>query len=181
MACMLGSGTTHFAVRVVAVGILASMSACAASGEIRVANPMSVNMRGYQLVGLMVQAANPADEAEARMLGDWLMQQLPPAGIRLVDHRLRPDVPADVGIAIAVLQVRRVTQTERILVGGLAGRAGLVTHVRVVEIATRRVLGEATIEGKSSGGTVFAGTTEQAVREAGSAIAGWLLGAPPPQ
>ena len=58
--------------------------------------------------------------------------------------------------------MKRVTEATRIMFGAMAGRSGVAITVQMVDPATQSVLGEADIQGTSSGGSVFAGTTEEA-------------------
>ena len=44
----------------------------------------------------------------------------------------------------------------------MAGYSGVAVTVQMVDPATESVLGEADIQGISSGGSIFAGTTEEA-------------------
>ena len=82
---------------------------------------------------------------------------------------------------VDVLGLVNVTTTARALVGGLAGRGKIQLRVQLVEIEGGRVLCELAAEGKSSGGTVFSGTTSEAVDEAVAAIIAYLSGTGPPE
>ena len=53
----------------------------------------------------------------------------------------------------------------------MAGRAGVAVDIQLVDPLTGNILGEANIQGTSSGGSVFAGGTEEAFENASQQIA----------
>ena len=73
-----------------------------------------------------------------------------------------------------ITYMKRLTKTARIMLGAMAGRAGVAVNIHLVDAVTGDTLGEADIEGKSSGGTIFAGGTEQAFEEAAEQIAEFI-------
>lgn len=73
-----------------------------------------------------------------------------------------------------ITYIKRLTKTARIMLGAMAGRAGVAVHIQLEDGISGAILGEADIEGKSSGGTIFAGGTEQAFEEAASQIAEFI-------
>jgi len=73
-----------------------------------------------------------------------------------------------------VTDVRGVSGLSRFLFGAMAGRASIRADVQLVELATGEKIGAFSIEGKSSGGTVFAGTTSQALEKTGEGVAEYI-------
>ena len=73
------------------------------------------------------------------------------------------DNAAELGILVVVSDVRDVDNFNRIMWGAMAGQARTRALVEVRNRKTNEVLGAAEVEGLSSGGSVFAGTTSQAV------------------
>lgn len=74
-------------------------------------------------------------------------------------------------INITLTDLNKVTAIERFLVGGLAGQGIVGVKVECYDKDNSKVISEAVIMGKSSGGTIFAGTTSQAVEKASEQIA----------
>jgi len=62
--------------------------------------------------------------------------------------------------------IKRVDRGTRIWWGAMAGRGWIQLHVRLIDRDSKQVRGEAIIEGFSSAGNIFAGTTEDAIKEA---------------
>lgn len=60
------------------------------------------------------------------------------------------------------------------MLGGLAGRGSITVNADLVDGKTGKKLGSFTSEGKTSGGTVFSGTTEQALRRAAEQVVGFV-------
>ena len=73
-----------------------------------------------------------------------------------------------------ITYMKRLTKAARIMLGAMAGRAGVAVNIHLVDAVTGNTLGEADIEGKSSGGTIFAGGTDQAFEEAAQQIAEFI-------
>lgn len=70
---------------------------------------------------------------------------------------------ADLIIEINIEELAKVTKAERFWYGALAGRAKVAGKVKLLEGSSGKVLGSFYLESESSGGTIFAGTTEQAI------------------
>jgi len=68
-------------------------------------------------------------------------------------------------INIKITELIRVTAADRFLIGALAGRAKVVGTIELFDHIRTEILGKFIVEGLSSGGTVFAGTTKQAVEK----------------
>ena len=70
-----------------------------------------------------------------------------------------------------ITYMKRLTKAARVMLGAMAGRAGVAVDIQLVDPSTGSVLGEAGIQGTSSGGSVFAGGTEEAFENASLQIA----------
>lgn len=70
-----------------------------------------------------------------------------------------------------ITYMKRLTKAARVMLGAMAGRAGVAMDIQLVDPSTGSVLGEAAIQGTSSGGSVFAGGTEEAFENAAQQIA----------
>lgn len=65
-------------------------------------------------------------------------------------------------INIRITELRIVRAKDRFLYGSLAGRAKVAGTIELFDHTSNEILGKFIVEGISSGGTVFAGTTKQA-------------------
>ena len=70
-----------------------------------------------------------------------------------------------------ITYMKRLTKAARAMLGAMAGRAGVAINIQLEDPATGSVLGKADIQGTSSGGSVFAGGTEEAFENAAQQIA----------
>jgi hypothetical protein len=81
----------------------------------------------------------------------------------------------DASLTITIIELTRVTRGARIAVGAMAGQASVEADV-VMTDARGAVVARFHVKGKSSGGSVFAGTTDDALdnaaREIGSILDG---------
>lgn len=82
-------------------------------------------------------------------------------------------VNGEITLTATIIELTKVSRAARVLVGAMAGQASVETDV-VLADATGTVLTRFHVKGKSSGGTVFAGTTEEALEEAAKEIAAVL-------
>lgn len=73
------------------------------------------------------------------------------------------DAQAQLKVSVVITSVREVDNFDRLMWGAMAGQASTKAVVEIRETASDALLGSHEIVGKSSGGTVFAGTTNEAV------------------
>ena len=74
-----------------------------------------------------------------------------------------------------VIKINRVGRAARVMVGGMAGQASLELQIKLVDQKENKVIGETSVTGKSSGGTIFAGTTEDAIKEAAKGAVAFVV------
>jgi Domain of unknown function (DUF4410) len=94
-------------------------------------------------------------------------------------ERVIENDPVKTGDRVVMLKgrityMKRVTKTTRIMFGAMAGRAGVGVDIQLVDATTKTILGEANIQGTSSGGSVFAGGTEEAFENAAQQITDFI-------
>jgi len=73
-----------------------------------------------------------------------------------------------------ITYMKRLTKTARIMLGAMAGRAGVAVDIQLVDATTKNILGDANIQGTSSGGSIFAGGTEEAFENAAKQITDFI-------
>ena len=156
------------------VAVLCGSIGCAGGHKIKETSPLEGKLGAYSVVQI---AAKSSDEDAGEDLGSFrsaLVAKLTERDLfkGYVTHE-EPGA-ADLRLAVTLTGIRRVSETTRFLVGGMAGKAKLFADVELIEIGTGRTLGSFKIEGKSSGGTVAAGTTPEAVVNAANGIAQYI-------
>jgi len=80
-----------------------------------------------------------------------------------------------IALSATITNLNKVGGAARIFLGALAGRASVDVDV-IVKDAKGKVISQFSVNGKSSGGTVFAGTTDQALEKAAEQIVAFMDG-----
>ena len=99
-------------------------------------------------------------QLENRIMADLRIQN---AFQKIYSHAADPENDAQLGIQVTVASVRDIDNSDRLMWGAFAGQANTKALLEVREKATDKLLGSAQVEGLSSGGSVMAGTTGEAV------------------
>ena len=73
-----------------------------------------------------------------------------------------------------ITYMKRVTKATRIMFGAMAGRAGVAVDIQLLDASTKNILGEANVQGTSTGGSIFAGGTEEAFENAAQQITDFI-------
>jgi len=81
---------------------------------------------------------------------------------------------SDYTIKVEIIGGKSVSEDSRIAFGGLAGRARIKLRVNLFETGSDQPLGVVEVDGNSSGGTMFAGTNDDAIENAVLEIVFWL-------
>ncbi len=80
------------------------------------------------------------------------------------------DAQPDLRIHARIVALKKVSSGSRIMYGAAAGRSGLDVEVELYDLKENKIIGKFIAQGRSSGGTVFAGTTSQAIELAAQQI-----------
>ncbi len=150
---------------------------CASGGSTTAVQPMAATLGpGYKTVLVHVIASVPDAEADARALENEIITELRKESrlTRVTSATGAPDAKADLKVNANIVDLRKVSAGKRVMLGGLAGRGSVTVNADLVDGKSGKKLGSFTSEGKTSAGTVFAGTTEQALRRAAEQIAGFV-------
>ena len=75
---------------------------------------------------------------------------------------------------VEITEIKQVSGAARILLGALAGRAKVHAKCEIINTKTNEVLRKFEAEGESSGGSIFAGTTNQAVKEISKSVVNYI-------
>ena len=77
--------------------------------------------------------------------------------------------------SVVISRVREVSRTKRVLMGAFAGKAGIDVDISLRDPDGSKV-GSTKVEGRSSGKTIFSGTSSQAIDQAAEKIASFIAG-----
>lgn len=81
---------------------------------------------------------------------------------------------SEIRLSVVLTGLKTVSATERAMFGGMAGKARLTAAVTLTHLKTNQELGAFTITGKSSGGSVAAGGTSEAIDMTAIGVAEFL-------
>ncbi len=151
--------------------LMTVMFGCASKGKTVVTLPMSLNTAQYKSLAIEITT----DEKNDSKIGDLeslVAMKLRNTGMfaNVCTVRTSCAVPYDLLLQIRISDLRKVSDFSRIMFGALAGRAKIQIDASIVDPMTAQKLGSFTAEGKSSGGTIFAGTTSQALSKVSDEI-----------
>lgn len=169
-----GKGSWRRFLTAVALGLGAV--GCSASGSLEETVAISRPLADYSILKLSVTVEDPEDAEGAALVEAKLGAGLSRAGI--FDRVLASDVDLaepDLVLRAHIVNLRRVSSASRAMGGALVGRGKLEIQVELIDVATGESIGELTAEGKSSGGTIFAGTTTQGVDQAVDRVIEYLV------
>jgi|AGTN01.3.fsa_nt_gi hypothetical protein len=148
------------------------LSACAASGSIQTLSANAPAVDTTKSGGVQVSTAL-SDKAESLdAFRNAIITQL-------VNKRVFGSIAdtdnSDYVIQVNVVELSEVSQGARIFFGALAGQAGVTANVDIYDRREGRTVSSMVAKGTSSGGHVFAGTTQEAFDQAAAQISDYLL------
>ena len=161
--------TNRTVVLMVAV-FAAGLIGCASGGSTVAAAPMEAKLGKYKKLTVNATSSVEKSDMETTQLGALLVTKLRQSGMFdtvTSDSRARDGVLLNAKI----VQLRKVSTGKRLVLGAMAGRGSVAVDAELVDARSGKRLGTFRSEGKTSAGTVFAGTTEQAIERVAEQIA----------
>lgn len=138
---------------------------CAAQS--RVQTEADFKIRNYKTVNVNVISAMPVCEKDCqediKNIEKLLIEKF--RQTTLFENVNTQIENAELTINVKINELLRVTSKDRFLWGSLAGRAKVAGTVELFDNQKGGSVGKFFVEGVSSGGTAFAGTTEQAIEK----------------
>jgi len=150
------------------------LSACASQGVMINTTPTEVRLSQYRSLWVSV-SSETANEDEMRMLADEVVRKL--KSISMFEQVSGPGdsaAPQDLHLQLNIVDVIRVSMQDRAFAGALPGKAKILVDGELIDTATQQKIGNFRVEGKSSGGSVFAGDTGQAILRASEMIVEYI-------
>lgn len=165
------------AVAVAGIVMLLAVGAggCASAGTTEVRTPPSARMQLVRTAIVQVDSTVPNSENTTRELEGAIVEQLRQRRVfDTVYSRLSAQGrSADVTLRVTITDFTGVAELPRALVGAFAGQSVIGADV-VLTGTDGEALGAARVEGKSSAGHAFAGTTMEAIQRTAEQVAGFV-------
>ncbi len=163
------------------LSVLALISGCASDSRHTITQPFSAKLADFKRAKVEVKSIV---EKPPERFGEFLVQlesriiaELRARSFfeKAYSHTVDSAQPSDVHIRITITGIRDVSNYDRVMWGAFAGQANIQAQVDIVENTSQKLIGGGSIEAKSSGGSVFAGTTFQAVDKTADEVIRFLL------
>lgn len=99
------------------------------------------------------------------MLSGLLLAKLQERGLfeNVASANFSSNTEAELVLNVNLIDIRRVGEVTRFLLGALAGQAKINANAELVDLNEGKTIGKFTAKGLSSGGTIYAGHTSQAI------------------
>lgn len=140
---------------------LFGFAGCASRGASHFSQPLNTNLSDYKSMTVSV-TSNVANT-------DALVMQIEGAilsGLRNQGKYSRVSsgnvTDTELKTTVIITKIRDVDTSDRVMWGALAGQGKIYADVELSELKSGKVLAKGSVEGKTSGGSIFAGTTPQA-------------------
>lgn len=155
--------------------VVALLTGCASSGKFTMYQPVSTKLSQYKSVSIQVESAvQPPPEH----MDEYLKQLGDSIAVKLRDRKLFAQINftsdtnavATLLIHVFITKVHDVDVGRRLAWGSMAGSAVTEANVRLTEEPAGKVIGTGEVIGQSSNGTIFSGTTPQAVEKMADAV-----------
>jgi hypothetical protein len=169
----------RFFLLAVCIGIGFCLISCAASSQNIVKMPVTTKLALYKNVTVSVtnSTANPIDNEERNLLVKELCMQLELTGkfqqVNASDQSGQKI--SELLVETEVVNISRVNRATRIMLGAMAGQASLELQVKLIDSKEQKVIGQTNTIGYSSGGNIFAETTEGAIKQAAKGVADFVV------
>jgi hypothetical protein len=157
---------------VVAVIFAAGLFGCASSSKVNNAMTPTVSLDNFKTLSISVQTKVEDSADEAKSFKEILTSELKKKNKWEV---LDGNTQCQLELSAMITDLNKVGGASRIFLGALAGRASVDVDVMVKD-ANGKVISKFSVNGKSSGGTIFAGTTNQALEKAAEQIVAFMDG-----
>ncbi|WP_353684557.1 DUF4410 domain-containing protein [Thermodesulfovibrio sp. 3907-1M] len=150
---------------------LFSLSGCASTGSIQPVESMNLQgkLSNYKTMNFEVTTTLNDRQDEVKELKEKLIEKAKEKGLdkKLVEN-------PELKVVVNITNVSGVSTMGRLMFGALAGRATVEAQVELIDSAKGKIT-ELKAEGKSSGGSIFAGTTSQALDKLAEQIIDYLV------
>ncbi len=157
------------------VFVMVFFTSCASKGVMINTTPSEVKLSSYKSLWVSV-SSEAASEQEMEMLADMVVRKLRQSNtFEQLSGPGENQEPLDLQLKLVVVDIRRVSLNDRAMAGALPGKAKILVDGELIDTASGNSIGSFRVEGKSSGGSVFAGDTTQAIVRVSEMIVAYIL------
>ncbi len=139
--------------------LLIFLTGCAAQTTIRPAKEIKIG--NVKTIAVRVATGLPDCQREIAQIRERLREKLKNSG--LFEEVLTEDRNSDLILRVDIEEMVKVSKADRFWYGAFAGRGKVAGQITLIEGGSGKILGQAHIESITSGGSIFAGTTEEAI------------------
>lgn len=149
------------------------ISGCASTGSMHTTMKPQAEISSYKTIIVYVTSNVPDSGQEIIQLQNMTVSKLRDIGLfeKVMAGSTSSDMPMDLELRSKIIKIKKGSSGSRILLGVLAGQAGIVVNAELIDLKDNKIIGKFSVEGKSSGGTIFAGNTSQAVERSAEQLA----------
>ncbi len=141
---------------------------CASTGNSTMSQPLSVKLSQFKSATVEVKSTIPKapeklDEFMEQLQSRIIVKLREQKAFEKIYSQAETDSHSDLRITVIITKIRDIDNFDRVMWGAFAGQAKTDATVEFTEQTTGKLIGSGEIEGKSSNGSVLAGTTPEAV------------------
>ncbi|GAB5045730.1 DUF4410 domain-containing protein [Thermodesulfovibrio sp. TK110] len=131
------------------------------AGQTTIKPEAEFKIKNIKTASVTVNTLLPDCEKEIIQIEKNLTEKLKEANI--FSRILEKEQSADLIIKVDIEELAKVSKSDRFWYGAMAGRGKVAGRITLIEGFSGKILGSFYVESLTSGGTIFAGTTEQAI------------------
>jgi Domain of unknown function (DUF4410) len=153
--------------------LLIILVGCASSGVIKNASPVSTSTPvSHDFVVVETSSSLSDAETQRRLLNALIISGLKETQKfgHVNGNKIAVSLGSGMKVNVNIKEINKVSDSARAWVGTFAGQARILVQVTVADLKSGNQIEAFQAEGKSSGGSVFAGTTDQAIQLAADQV-----------
>jgi len=146
------------------VAPLLLFTGCASSGASRFSQPLNTKLSNYKTVVVSVKSNVANTEALVMQIEGAILSALKNQGkfLKVSSSVIGNAADTELKVAVTITEVEDVDTFNRVMLGAFAGQGKVHADLELTESQSGKILAKGSIEGKTSGGSIFAGTTPEA-------------------
>lgn len=156
---------TYFKYSAIFMLLVLLFTGCASSGTLHTITIPTVKLSKYKTLHIDASSQISDSTQEIVQLESMIAARLRAIGSfeKVVAGSAYSKTSTELQLNVTIVSLKKVSPGARFLLGALAGRAKVVVNAELIDLKKGETIGTFKTEGKSSGGTIFAGTTTQAI------------------
>lgn len=138
------------------------------SGVLETMTPLDLKLANGKTLMVSVSSTEPDAAEEIAQMERMTVEKLKDKKqfLAVVPGSSAGRQKTELNLVLTISSLKKVTNFQRKMYGPAAGRAFVIVEGKMVDLKTRKTIGEFRIQGESSAGSAMAGTTPQAIERA---------------